>query len=438
MPRDGSGNYTAPFPDVVTATPVASTVYNGFVHDIATDLNAPRPIVAGGTGAASATAARAALTAEAYGQIVTNYDSYSFLPGSFYSDSAATSPPVAGHAFTGVCAFVDGNNMYLQAFDRDDSSQPGAVWIRQKKAGVWSSWAKAQALNIVGTPVANQFTTWQSSTALQGVAITGLVKGNGASAPAAAVANTDYLPVNNPAMTGAPTAPTAAANTNTTQIATTAYADTGLALKAPLASPTFTGNPQAPNPPGGDNDTSIATTAFVTAVAVRYDLAQALSAGQKTQGMTNIGVATGSVIGSSLTAYTSSTALTTRVPADNTVPTNTEGNQIISASYTPQFSTSTLRCTFRGVCASAAADNAAVSIFQGATNIAGQLINTSGANTKHVFTLCAEYAPGSTSAQTITVRAGGATQDLYFNGTSTGGLLGGVQAATLLIEEIKA
>jgi hypothetical protein len=36
-----------------------------------------------------------------------------------------------------------------------------------------------------------------------------------------------------------------------------------LALKAPLASPALTGNPTAPTAAGGDNDTSVATTAFV-------------------------------------------------------------------------------------------------------------------------------------------------------------------------------
>ena len=50
-----------------------------------------------------------------------------------------------------------------------------------------------------------------------------------------------------PAFTGTPTAPTAAADTNTTQLATTAYVQTELGdyltttLGAPLASPTFTG-----------------------------------------------------------------------------------------------------------------------------------------------------------------------------------------------------
>jgi hypothetical protein len=79
--------------------------------------------------------------------------------------------------------------------------------------------------------------------------------------------DTSRAPLASPGLTGVPTAPTATANTNTTQIATTAYADAADALKAPLASPTFTGDPKAPTPTAGDNDTSIATTAFVTTAA---------------------------------------------------------------------------------------------------------------------------------------------------------------------------
>ena len=44
-----------------------------------------------------------------------------------------------------------------------------------------------------------------------------------------------------PTFTGVPAAPTAAANTNTTQIATTAFVMTEVGDYAPLASPTFTG-----------------------------------------------------------------------------------------------------------------------------------------------------------------------------------------------------
>ena len=101
---------------------------------------------------------------------------------------------------------------------------------------------------------------------------------------------------------GTLSAATAAVDTNTTQVATTAYvigqgylksttaastyltsataastyltsataastyltSATASSTYAPLASPALTGNPTAPTPTAGDNDTSIATTAFVT------------------------------------------------------------------------------------------------------------------------------------------------------------------------------
>jgi hypothetical protein len=47
--------------------------------------------------------------------------------------------------------------------------------------------------------------------------------------------------IDNPGFTGVPTAATATAGTNTTQIATTAFVTTADNLKAPIASPTFTG-----------------------------------------------------------------------------------------------------------------------------------------------------------------------------------------------------
>jgi hypothetical protein len=74
-----------------------------------------------------------------------------------------------------------------------------------------------------------------------------------------------YAPVQSPAFTGTPTASTAAAGTNTTQIATTAFVTAAAALKANLASPAFTGTPTAPTPTVGDNTTKLATTAFVKA-----------------------------------------------------------------------------------------------------------------------------------------------------------------------------
>jgi microcystin-dependent protein len=105
-------------------------------------------------------------------------------------------------------------------------------------------------------------------------------------------------PLASPALTGTPTAPTATAATNTTQIATTAFVrgevtalvnsatatldtlgeiatalgndanlsttlTTAIGLKAPLASPALTGTPTAPTASAGTNTTQIATTEFV-------------------------------------------------------------------------------------------------------------------------------------------------------------------------------
>jgi hypothetical protein len=141
MPRDGSGVYHRPVgTDAVTDTSIESTKYNTNVADVEQDLNTPRPIVAGGTGGSNATAALTNLLAEFAKQTVTNYSSMTFQPGSFYSAGSATGAPVAGHAFAGICYVSDASNMFLEARDQDDSVQPGHVWVRQMKAGVWSAW----------------------------------------------------------------------------------------------------------------------------------------------------------------------------------------------------------------------------------------------------------------------------------------------------------
>lgn len=63
-----------------------------------------------------------------------------------------------------------------------------------------------------------------------------------------------------PAFSGTPTAPTKAAGTADTSIATTAFVANSF---APLASPALTGNPTAPTQATADDSTKIATTAYV-------------------------------------------------------------------------------------------------------------------------------------------------------------------------------
>lgn len=120
--------------------------------------------------------------------------------------------------------------------------------------------------------------------------------------------DTSRAPLASPALTGTPTAPTAAVDTNNTQVATTAFviaqggstnplmngaAAPGTSTRlskqdhvhpvdtsrAPLASPGLTGTPTAPTPTAGDNTTKIATTAFVnTAITNKVDRTSASGA----------------------------------------------------------------------------------------------------------------------------------------------------------------
>ena len=59
MPRNGSGVYsTPPGTAAISGELISSAKFNELVADIASDLNLPRPIIVGGTGASNAGAAR--------------------------------------------------------------------------------------------------------------------------------------------------------------------------------------------------------------------------------------------------------------------------------------------------------------------------------------------------------------------------------------------
>ena len=149
MPRNGSGVYTQPFDDVDPDTTIESAVYNGFTHDVETDLNAPRPIIAGGTGATSVIAARTNLGAEAASIKVTNYDSHTWEAGSFYSDAAAASAPNASDRFAGSCEIALNaaapHDVVLEA----RSLTTGLTHVRKKVAGVWGAWAPDVVIPVI-------------------------------------------------------------------------------------------------------------------------------------------------------------------------------------------------------------------------------------------------------------------------------------------------
>ena len=73
-------------------------------------------------------------------------------------------------------------------------------------------------------------------------------------------------PLASPALTGTPTAPTATAGANTTQLATTAFVATSY---APLSAPALI-NPTVGTQTAGNNTTLAASTAFVTAALTAF------------------------------------------------------------------------------------------------------------------------------------------------------------------------
>ena len=161
MPQDGSGNYAYPLgtrgvPDET----IESAAYNNFLDDlVGNDLNAARPIHRGGTGAITADAALLNLGAEKAAQLVTNYDTHIWLPGSFRSAGSATAGPVDGHAFAGIVYINEplaspptNANVTVSARDMNDTVVPSRVYVREKKAGVWGAWSVVDATTMPFPP----------------------------------------------------------------------------------------------------------------------------------------------------------------------------------------------------------------------------------------------------------------------------------------------
>jgi hypothetical protein len=223
----------------------------------------------------------------------------------------------------------------------------GALWVDFTQ-GDLSAFATSTDLTsglAVKAPIADPTLTGTPAapTATSGTNTTQIATTEFVTTAVAAVDLTALAPKASPTLTGTPTTPTAVANTNTTQIATTEFVTTAitnlvnaapsaldtlneiatslnndadfagtittsLSGKAPIASPTFTGTASAPTATSGTNTTQIATTEFVTTAVAAVDL----------------------------TAYTTTSDLTTllnaKAPLSNPTFTGTPGAPTASAS----------------------------------------------------------------------------------------------------------
>lgn len=163
IPRNGSNVYAKPAgTTAVTATTIESAKYNSVIDDLVTDANTARPIVAGGTAATTAAGARTALGL-VIGTDVQAYDADLTVLGALVS-AADRLPYFTGAGTASLATFTAAGRAIV-----DDAD------------------AAAQRTTL-------------------GLAI-----------------GTDVAAIASPTFTGVPAAPTAAAATNTTQLATTAF-----------------------------------------------------------------------------------------------------------------------------------------------------------------------------------------------------------------------
>lgn len=146
----------------------------------------------------------------------------------------------------------------------------------------------------------------------------------------------------------------------------------------------------------------------------------------------------GSTVGFSSAEYTTAATIATPfIPYDDTIPTSSEGTEILSVTHTPLSATNKVRVQVSGFGACNGSDVATVAIFDGSTCKSARSF-TATANEPLEMEADCVYTPGDTAAHTITVRIGPASTNLYPNGISTGRKLGGAARWVLTVTELKA
>lgn len=138
---------------------------------------------------------------------------------------------------------------------------------------------------------------------------------------------------------------------------------------------------------------------------------------------------------------TSMSTGTTVIPYDNTVPQNTEGDQVIDIALTPTSATNHLLIEATIHCSSSVANTLIAALFQDSTAGALSAIAHYQATPTASVTLklTHDMVAGTTSSTTFKVRVGGASAGTTtINGSSGGAIFGGVMGTNIKVTEYKA
>jgi hypothetical protein len=144
------------------------------------------------------------------------------------------------------------------------------------------------------------------------------------------------------------------------------------------------------------------------------------------------------VYAQSATRATSNTA----IPADNSIPQNNEGEELITASITPKSSSNRIRVRFNGYFGNntGGSSQLVVALFRDSTADAKKAVASTGASGDiETVTLEFEEAASAATATTYKVRFGPASASgsgWAANGGAAANLFGGVDYCTLILEEV--
>jgi hypothetical protein len=139
-------------------------------------------------------------------------------------------------------------------------------------------------------------------------------------------------------------------------------------------------------------------------------------------------------------AQTASQNCTTDIPFDNTIPQNTEGDEVFSQAVTPLSASSYLLIKVNAyVSRSGGPNNFSMALFVDSTAdaLAAAWSGLNGGGAPYNTFIGAEWkiASGSTSARTYKIRAGGELADIRWNGDTGGNVFSTLQKTTITIEE---
>lgn len=140
------------------------------------------------------------------------------------------------------------------------------------------------------------------------------------------------------------------------------------------------------------------------------------------------------------TSRTDAVTLSAIIPADNTIPQQSEGTEILTLSITPKTTTSTLLIEFTSpVTKDANKGSITVALFQdaGANAIDAGCMYVVAANVTQLAALRFVMISGTTSLTTFKIRMGPSSNSAYLNADSSGNpVMGGVSETRLTITEI--